>query len=91
MCCTSVVQVPTSLRPLLPPHLAASCLDLSPKAVQCFAGHAGMEAAIANVLEPGETIIVGNSGIWGQRVCDLSERYGGQADPELCCCTWESS
>eukprot|EP00891_Asterochloris_glomerata_P005512 jgi/Astpho2/5512/Aster-02778 len=41
-------------------------------------GHAGMEAAIANVLEPGETIIVGNSGIWGQRVCDLSERYGGK-------------
>ena len=50
-----------------------------------------MEAAIANVLEPGETIIVGNSGIWGQRVCDLSERYGGQAVPELCCCAWEPS
>lgn len=41
-------------------------------------GHAGMEAAIANILEPGETIVVGNSGIWGQRVMDLSERYGGE-------------
>jgi alanine-glyoxylate transaminase/serine-glyoxylate transaminase/serine-pyruvate transaminase len=41
-------------------------------------GHAGMEAAIANILEPGETIVVGNSGIWGQRVIDLSERYGGK-------------
>ena len=36
-----------------------------------------MEAAIANMLEPGETIVVGNNGIWGQRVCDLAERYGG--------------
>ena len=36
-----------------------------------------MEATIANCLEPGETIVVATSGIWGQRVCDLSERYGG--------------
>ena len=41
-------------------------------------GHAGMEAAIANCIEAGETIVVANAGIWGQRVCDLSERYGGQ-------------
>jgi alanine-glyoxylate transaminase/serine-glyoxylate transaminase/serine-pyruvate transaminase len=27
-------------------------------------GHAGMEAAIANLVEPGETVIVGNKGIW---------------------------
>ncbi len=38
---------------------------------------AGMEAAIANMLEPGETIVVGNNGIWGQRVTDLSARFGG--------------
>lgn len=41
-------------------------------------GHAGMEATIANCLEPGETIVVATSGIWGQRVCDLSERYGAK-------------
>ena len=41
-------------------------------------GHAGMEASIANLLEPGETIVVGNHGIWGQRVNDLVERYGGE-------------
>ncbi|CAG9462368.1 unnamed protein product [Pedinophyceae sp. YPF-701] len=41
-------------------------------------GHAGMEAAIANLLEPGETIVVGNKGVWGTRVCDLSERYGAK-------------
>jgi alanine-glyoxylate transaminase/serine-glyoxylate transaminase/serine-pyruvate transaminase len=40
-------------------------------------GHAGMEAAIANLLEPGDKIIVGNAGIWGERVADLSARYGG--------------
>eukprot|EP00894_Picocystis_sp_ML_P002433 jgi/Pico_ML_1/52950/g3583.t2 len=41
-------------------------------------GHAGMEASIANVLEPGDKIIVGNNGIWGSRVVDLSGRYGAQ-------------
>lgn len=25
-------------------------------------GHAGMEAAIANLVEPGETVVVGNKG-----------------------------
>lgn len=43
----------------------------------CHCWHAGMEAAIANMLEPGETIVVGNNGIWGQRVTDLAARYGG--------------
>lgn len=41
-------------------------------------GHAGMEAVIANLLEPGETIVVGNSGIWGTRVCDMAERFGAK-------------
>jgi alanine-glyoxylate transaminase/serine-glyoxylate transaminase/serine-pyruvate transaminase len=40
-------------------------------------GHAGMEAAVANLLEPGDKIIVGVNGIWGERVSDLAERYGG--------------
>ena len=39
---------------------------------------AGMEAAIANLIEPGEKIIVGNAGIWGARVADLSARYAGE-------------
>jgi alanine-glyoxylate transaminase/serine-glyoxylate transaminase/serine-pyruvate transaminase len=41
-------------------------------------GHAGMEAAIANLLEPGEKIVVGVNGIWGERVSDLAERYQGE-------------
>jgi aspartate aminotransferase-like enzyme len=39
-------------------------------------GHAGMEATIANLVEPGETVLVGNKGIWGARVADLAARYG---------------
>lgn len=41
-------------------------------------GHAGMEACIANLLEPGETIVVGNKGIWGARVVDMAARYGAK-------------
>ena len=37
----------------------------------------GMEACIANLLEPGETIVVGNNGIWGARVVDMAGRFGG--------------
>ena len=44
-------------------------------------GHAGMEAAIANVVEPGDVVIVGVNGIWGERVADLVERYGGVSRP----------
>lgn len=63
--------------------------------VQSLADLAGMEAAISNMLEPGETIVVGNNGIWGQRVCDLAARYGGAPlhlrhtafrTNGLCCC-----
>lgn len=35
-----------------------------------------MEACIANLVEPGETVVVGNKGIWGMRVADLAARYG---------------
>ena len=39
-------------------------------------GSAGMEAAIANLVEPGDTIVVGVNGLFGQRMCDVAERYG---------------
>lgn len=42
-------------------------------------GHAGMEACIANAIEPGQKIVVGNNGIWGMRVADLAARYGGMS------------
>lgn len=40
-------------------------------------GHAGMEAAIASLVEPGETVLIGNNGIWGVRAADIATRYGG--------------
>jgi aspartate aminotransferase-like enzyme len=31
-----------------------------------------MEAVVANLLEPGDKIVVGVNGIWGERVSDLA-------------------
>lgn len=39
-------------------------------------GHAAMEASIANVTEEGDTVLVGVNGMWGERVAELSKRYG---------------
>ena len=39
-------------------------------------GHAGMEAAVANTIEPGDIMLVGVNGLWGERVGDLASRYG---------------
>uniref|UniRef100_A0A914DJX1 alanine--glyoxylate transaminase n=1 Tax=Acrobeloides nanus TaxID=290746 RepID=A0A914DJX1_9BILA len=41
-------------------------------------GHAGMECAVMNLLEPGDTVLVVQTGIWGQRVADLVDRLGGR-------------
>ncbi len=40
-----------------------------------------MEACITNLLEPGETIIIGDKGIWGERAADMAARFGGAARP----------
>lgn len=39
-------------------------------------GHAAMEAAACNLLEPGETVLVGCNGLWGTRFSDMAERNG---------------
>lgn len=44
-------------------------------------GHAAMEAAVANTIEPGDIVIVGVNGIWGQRLVDMCERYGAVVRP----------
>ncbi|PSC74696.1 alanine-glyoxylate transaminase [Micractinium conductrix] len=41
-------------------------------------GHAGMEMALSNLVEPGETILVGINGIWGERAADMAERMGAK-------------
>lgn len=39
-------------------------------------GSAGMEAAIVNVVEPGDTVIVGVNGVFGGRLADTARRAG---------------
>lgn len=43
-------------------------------------GHGGMEACLINLLEPGETILVVKSGIWGERAADMATRIGVHAE-----------
>jgi len=42
-------------------------------------GSAGMEAVLVNCLEPGETVVVGCNGVFGNRIAALAERLGGTA------------
>lgn len=41
-------------------------------------GSAGMEACLANLLEPGDRIVVGVAGVFGLRMCDVAHRIGAQ-------------
>lgn len=40
-------------------------------------GTAGMEAALANTVEPGAPVVVGVMGYFGERLCQIAERLGG--------------
>lgn len=42
-------------------------------------GMAAMEAAVANLIEPGDEMIVGIHGFFGQRMAEIVERHGGTA------------
>ncbi|ROI15278.1 Serine--pyruvate aminotransferase, mitochondrial [Anabarilius grahami] len=39
-------------------------------------GHAAMECAIFNSLEPGESVLIAVNGIWGERAVEIAERIG---------------
>lgn len=39
-------------------------------------GSAGMEAALANMIEPGDVVVVGVNGYFGERMVEMSGRYG---------------
>ena len=41
-------------------------------------GTHGMEAGIANLVEPGEKVIVGVCGFFGQRIVEVARRYGAE-------------
>lgn len=40
-------------------------------------GSAGMEAALVNILEEGDPVLVCVNGVFGTRMCDIAERCGG--------------
>jgi alanine-glyoxylate transaminase/serine-glyoxylate transaminase/serine-pyruvate transaminase len=41
-------------------------------------GSAAMEAAVANMVEPGDQVLICINGYFGGRLVDMTERYGGQ-------------
>src|SRR5215471_6650555 len=41
-------------------------------------GSAGMEAALVNVIEPGDEVVVCIHGVFGERMLDIVERAGGR-------------
>ncbi len=43
-------------------------------------GSAGMEAAVANMVEPGEAVLVCVNGYFGGRIAEMARRFGGQVD-----------
>jgi alanine-glyoxylate transaminase/serine-glyoxylate transaminase/serine-pyruvate transaminase len=41
-------------------------------------GSAGMEAALVNLLEPGEEVVMCVNGYFGERMCEIATRIGAQ-------------
>jgi len=41
-------------------------------------GSAGMEAALCNLIEAGDKVIVGVNGVFSERMCDIVRRCGGE-------------
>jgi alanine-glyoxylate transaminase/serine-glyoxylate transaminase/serine-pyruvate transaminase len=41
-------------------------------------GSAGMEAAFVNVVSPGDVVVVGVNGVFGERMCDVAGRAGAE-------------
>ena len=59
-------------------------------------GSGGMEACFANLVEPGDDVLVGVAGVFGERMCDVAGRFGARVtrvetepgtilDPDLAC------
>ncbi len=43
-------------------------------------GSGGMEACLANLLEPGERALIGVAGVFGERMCEVARRIGAQVE-----------
>lgn len=44
-------------------------------------GTSGMEAGFANLVEPGDVVIVGSCGYFGRRMCEVARRSGARVVP----------
>ena len=43
-------------------------------------GSGGMEACLANLLEPGDTALIGVAGVFGERMCEVARRLGARVE-----------
>ena len=43
-------------------------------------GSAGMEAGFVNLVEPGDRVLVGVAGVFGERMCDVAARCGARVE-----------
>jgi alanine-glyoxylate transaminase/serine-glyoxylate transaminase/serine-pyruvate transaminase len=53
----------------------------APDAFTCLlagSGSLGMEAGLANLLEPGDAVVVGTNGVFGERMAIMAERLGAR-------------
>ncbi|MFN2321869.1 MAG: alanine--glyoxylate aminotransferase family protein [Trueperaceae bacterium] len=53
----------------------------APDAFTCLlagSGSLGMEAGFANLLEPGDAVVVGTNGVFGERMANMAERLGAR-------------
>ena len=41
-------------------------------------GSAGMEASFVNVVHPGDVVVIGVNGVFGERMCDVAARCGAE-------------
>src|SRR6185437_11065297 len=41
-------------------------------------GSAGMEAAFVNFVRPGDPVVVGVNGVFGERMCEVAARHGAE-------------
>lgn len=41
-------------------------------------GSAAMEASLCNFIEPGDSVLIGVAGYFGERLCEMARRYGAE-------------
>ncbi|KAM5155682.1 alanine--glyoxylate aminotransferase isoform 3-T3 [Callospermophilus lateralis] len=46
-------------------------------------GSCALEVALFNLLEPGDSFLVGTNGMWGQRALEIGERIGARVHPMI--------